>query len=95
MKDLMLRTPLYLLPVPKDRGCIRFQCDFDLTRDDETHAVSARQKEIGENPDEDPLLEKPYVWNGESMLTATVADLLDVWVITKAQAQYLNAYQFG
>jgi hypothetical protein len=88
--DLLVQIPLYKWPIPRDHGCFHPFCDHAVTDLQSCHLQRAHdRKRILQSESADKT---QRVWNGESALQPTMADLLDIWSVAQVGAKYANPY---
>jgi hypothetical protein len=86
---LLVQIPLHKWPIPKNHGRFHPFCDHMVTDQQSCHLQRAHERKRVV-PTEDSTVKR--VWNGESTLQATTADLLNIWSIAHQGAKYANAY---
>jgi hypothetical protein len=87
---LLLQLPLYKWPVPRNHGCFHPNCDHQVAELQSSHLQRAHDRKRMVRSEEKSKLQR--IWNGESTLQATMADLLKIWSVAKAGAKYCNPY---
>jgi hypothetical protein len=90
MEDLLLQPQLYKWPIPRDNSCFHPFCDHVVNELQSSHLQRAHDRKHILKADKDKRIKR--VWNGESALQATTADLLNLWSVAEQGAKYCNPY---
>jgi hypothetical protein len=88
--DLLCQIPLRKWPIPKNHACFHPFCDHVVNEAQSSHLQRAHNRKNLLNSEKDRKIKR--VWNGESALQATMADLLNIWCVAETGAKYCNAY---
>lgn len=94
IRDLLLNIPIYWWPIPRGDACFHANCSFKLAAHRNRHLQQAhgQKRKISEEPDFKD--KKDYVWDGESSLQTTTADLLGITMVSPSSTKYINPYEF-
>jgi hypothetical protein len=88
--NLLLRLSLYKWPIPRDHGCFHPFCDHVINELQSSHLQMAHDRRHILQSEAGKKIKR--VWNGESALQATMADLLNIWSVAEQGAKYCNPY---
>jgi hypothetical protein len=87
---LLVQIPLHKWPIPRNHACFHPFCDHVVTDQQNSHLQRAHNRKRVVPSDDDKKTVR--VWNGESALQATTADLLNLWSVAQLGAKYADPY---